>query len=56
MVVRSRRFIVAKTGVRQLPERLIGESAYESDRLDVELVIRGVELIATHRKVRQHRN
>jgi len=32
--------------VRQLPARLIGDNAYESDRLDPELARQGVELIA----------
>jgi len=38
--------------VRQLPERLIGDNAYDSDRLDKELARRGVELIAPHRRTR----
>jgi IS5 family transposase len=37
--------------VKQLPERLIGDNAYESDRLDAELARRGVALIAPHRIV-----
>ena len=41
--------------VRQLPERLIGDNAYESDRLDAELARLGVELIAPHRKTRKQR-
>ena len=41
--------------VRQLPKRLIGDNAYESDRLDAELARRGVELIAPHRKTRKQR-
>ncbi len=41
--------------VRQLPERLIGDNAYESDRLDAELALRGVELIAPHRRTRKQR-
>ena len=32
--------------VSQLPARLIGDNAYESDRLDAELARHGVELIA----------
>ena len=39
--------------VRQLPERLIGDNAYASDRLDAELARRGVELIAPHRRTRK---
>jgi transposase len=41
--------------VRQLPARLIGDNAYESDRLDAELARRGVELIAPHRRTRKQR-
>ena len=33
-----------------VPERLIGDNAYESDRLDAEFARRGVELIAPHRR------
>jgi transposase len=46
---------LAERFVRQLPERLIGDNAYESDRLDAELARRGVELIAPHRRTRQQR-
>jgi hypothetical protein len=38
--------------VGQLPVRLIGDNAYEADRLDAELAGRGVELIAPHRRTR----
>ena len=41
--------------VRELPRRLIGDNAYESDRLDAELAGRGVELIAPHRATRKRR-
>jgi transposase len=41
--------------VRPLPTRLIGDNAYESDRLDAALAQRGVELIAPHRRTRRHR-
>ena len=41
--------------VNQLPVRLIGDNAYESDRLDAELARRGVELIAPHRRTRTQR-
>ena len=34
---------LAERFVRQLPERLIGDNAYDSDRLDAELARRGVE-------------
>ena len=39
--------------VADLPERLIGDKAYDSDRLDAELAGRGVELIAPHRRNRK---
>ena len=42
----------AQRFVNQLPVRLIGDNAYESDRLDAELARRGVELIAPHRTTR----
>src|SRR5262245_44291986 len=35
---------------RALPKRLIGDNAYESDRLDAALARRGVELIAPYRR------
>ena len=41
--------------VTQLPERLIGDNAYESNRLDAELAPRGVALIAPHRRTRKQR-
>ena len=47
--------VLAERFVRQLPVRLIGDNAYESDRLDVELARRGVELIAPHRRTRTQR-
>jgi transposase len=46
---------LAERFVRQLPKRLIGDNAYESDRLDAELACRGVELIAPHRRTRKQR-
>jgi len=46
---------LAKRFVRQLPVRLIGDNAYESDRLDVGLSRCGVELIAPHRRTRTQR-
>jgi transposase len=49
------RATLAQRFVRSLPTRLIGDNAYESDRLDAELARRGVELIAPHRKTRTHR-
>jgi hypothetical protein len=49
------RATLAERFVRQLPVRLIGDNAYESDRLDAELAHRGVELIAPHRRTRTQR-
>ena len=46
---------LANRFVRQLPARLIGDNAYESDRLDEELARRDVELIAPHRRTRTQR-
>jgi transposase len=46
---------LAQRFVSQLPVRLIGDNAYESDRLDAELARRGVELIAPHRRTRTQR-
>ena len=46
---------LAERFVSQLPVRLIGDNAYESDRLDAELARRGVELIAPHRRTRTQR-
>jgi transposase len=47
--------VLAERFVGQLPVRLIGDNAYESDRLDTELARRGVELIAPHRRTRTQR-
>jgi len=41
---------------RQMPERVIGDKAYDSDPLDEELAQRGVELIAPHRASRKPEN
>jgi transposase len=49
------RATLATRFVRLLPARLIGDNAYESDRLDAALARRGVELIAPHRRNRRHR-
>ena len=35
-----------------LPEKLVGDKAYDSDPLDAELKVQGVEMIAPHRKNR----
>ena len=39
--------------VEPVPERLIGDRAYDSDPLDARLAERGVEMIAPHRKNRK---
>ena len=46
---------LAQRFVKPFPVRLIGDNAYESDRLDADLARRGVELIAPHRKTRTSR-
>jgi transposase len=54
----SRRLVhatLAEPFVSQLPARLIGDNAYESDRLDAELARYGAELIAPHRRTRTQR-
>jgi transposase len=35
------------------PARLIGDKAYDSDPLDAELAVKGIELIAPHRRNRK---
>ena len=49
------RATLAQRFVKQFPVRLIGDNAYESDRLDADLARRGVELIAPHRITRTSR-
>jgi len=39
--------------IAEQPERLIGDKAYDSDPLDAELAMRGIELIAPHRANRK---
>jgi transposase len=39
--------------VKQLPEKLIGDKAYDSDGLDEQLAERGVEMIAPHHPTRK---
>ena len=39
--------------VAELPERLIGDKAYDSDQLDAALGEQGIEMIAPHRKNRK---
>ena len=43
--------------VREQPRRMIGDKAYDSDKLDQRLLEeRGIEMIAPHRMVRKRRN
>ena len=44
---------LASLFVRELPERLIGDKAYDSDPLDAELGEQGIEMIAPHRRNRK---
>ena len=46
---------LAERFVTKVPARLIGDNAYESDTLDLELAQRGVELIAPHRRNRKRK-
>jgi transposase len=39
--------------VKEKPERLIGDKAYDSDPLDESLLEKGIEMIAPHRKNRK---
>ena len=41
---------------RELPERIIGDKAYDSDALDQAMAARGVEMIAPHRSNRKVEN
>jgi transposase len=41
--------------VKPLPKRLIGDKAYDSDRLDAELAAMGVEMIAPHHPKRRRK-
>ena len=38
------------------PERIIGDKAYDSDRLDEQLATEGIEMIAPHRRNRKPEN
>jgi transposase len=44
---------VAARVVEEVPEHLIGDKAYDSDKLDAGLAAMGVEMIAPHRRNRQ---
>ena len=41
--------------VDELPERLIGDNAYDSDALDLSLASQGIEVIAPHRSNRKNK-
>jgi len=43
---------IAERFVEPIPDRLIGDRAYDSDRMDSHLALQGVELIAPHRSNR----
>lgn len=40
----------------ETPARVIGDKAYDSDRLDEQLAVQGIEMIAPHRRTRKVRN
>jgi transposase len=47
--------VLGQSFLDELPERLIGDAAYDSDRLDEYLLQKyGIELIAPHRSNRKH--
>jgi transposase len=41
--------------IPEAPQNLIGDNAYDSDKLDAELRYYGIELVAPHRSNRRHR-
>jgi transposase len=41
--------------IKELPEKLIGDKAYDSDGLDAQLAERGVEMIAPHKSTRKNK-
>ena len=49
----DRRVGVAHTKVGRLPDKLIGDKAYDSDPLDQALAEQGIEMIAPHRSGRK---
>lgn len=44
---------LAARHVESKPEKLIGDKAYDSDPLDVELAVQGIDMIAPHRSNRK---
>ncbi len=51
--VRLVRETLAEVFTNELPERLIGDKAYDSDPLDTQLTEQGVEMIAPHKRNRK---
>lgn len=51
--VRLVRETLVQSFTSELPERLIGDKAYDSDPLDEELRERGIEMIAPHKSSRK---
>ena len=47
---------LAEVFTNQLPTRLIGDKAYDSDPLDAQLTEQGVEMIAPHKRNRKKAN
>jgi transposase len=47
---------LAEVFTDKLPERLIGDKAYDSDPLDTELAKQGIEMIAPHKRNRKKAN
>ncbi len=47
---------LAQVFTKQLPTRLIGDKAYDSDPLDTQLAEQGVEMIAPHKRNRKKAN
>jgi transposase len=45
---------IGKIFIAETPERLIGDRAYDSDKLDEHLAECGIELIAPHRSTRKN--
>jgi hypothetical protein len=46
---------LAQMFVPEAPQNLIGDNAYDSDRLDTELRSYGIELISPHRRNRKNK-
>jgi transposase len=46
---------LAEMAISDAPEHLIGDNAYDSDKLDSDLATCGVELVAPHRRNRKNR-